>query len=197
MLLLQVLTRPYSIGYSILEIALSQNLPTASMINKAGTTVVANYESVRFAVMDMGGALTTNFQGSLSDGSATHVWPISGFTYFIIRKYNHIAPGNCKRRTAAMEYLYNFYTSDIVREATNKFGFSALPRFLATKITDFLVENAMCDNGEYALAKRRISPTPILGATIFAPPINDYLTGYTAVDPEAKWNFQHGDISHR
>jgi ABC-type phosphate transport system substrate-binding protein len=193
----EVLTRPYSIGYSVLEIALSQRLPTAGMINKAGVTVVANHKSVAFAVMDLAGTLNSLFQESISDGSAFNVWPISGFSYFVIRKNSHVAAGNCERRSAAMEYLYNFYSSKTVSTAAQKLGFAALPEFIATIVVDYLLENAKCDNGQYALAKHRITPSPILGATSFVRVINEYLTAYTAVDPSAQWGFQYDDDSSR
>ena len=175
----------------MLEIALAQSLPTASMINKAGVTVVANYQSVAFAVMDLAGTLNSLFQESISDGSAFNVWPISGFTYFVVRKNSHVAPGNCKRRSAAMEYLYDFYSSKTVSTATQNLGFAALPEFISTMVLKYLVDNVMCDNGEFALAKHRITPSPILGPTSFVPVINEYLTAYTAVDPTAKWSFKY------
>ena len=181
----------------MLEIALAQNLPTASMINKAGSTVVASSQSVAFAIMDKGGNLNSLFQASLADGASSNVWPISGFTYFIIRNNHHISAGNCPRRSAAMEYLYNFYNSPTVAIAAEKLGFAALPQFIASIIVNQLINHAMCDNGLYALAQYRTSPSPILGAAIFTPTINEYLSAYSAVDPTASWGFTYSDDSNR
>jgi ABC-type phosphate transport system substrate-binding protein len=179
----------------VLENAISQNLPTASMINKAGATVVASSQSVGFAIMDKGGNLNSLFQANLADGSSSNVWPISGFTYFLIRKNSHVAPGNCKRRSAAMEYLYNFYNSPTVAESAQKLGFAALPQFIASIIVKQLVDHAMCDNGQYALAKHRVSASPLLSASVFTHTLDAYISAYTAVDPTAIWNIGHSDVS--
>ena len=194
---LQVLSRPYSIGYSVLEIALSQKLPTASMINKAGSTVTATSASVAFAIMDKGGSLNSLLQASLADGSSSNVWPISGFTYFIIRNSHHIAPGNCARRSAAMEYLHDFYQSSTVAISAEALGFAALPSFVASIITKHLIDNTYCDNGQYALQKYRSIPSPIMSTTIFKSVVNEYLSAYTAVDSSASWGFTYSDDSSR
>lgn len=167
------------------------------MINKAGVTVTASNQSVAFAVMDLAGSWNSIFVESIADGAASNVWPISGFTYFLIRKQSHVAPGNCKRRSAAMEYLYDFYSSKTVSTATQKLGFAALPGFMSTIIMNFLVENVKCDNGEHALARHRITASPILGPASFASVIEEYLTAYTAVDPTAKWGSKYDDDSSR
>lgn len=165
------------------------------MINKAGATVVASSQSVAFAIMDKGGNLNSLFQANLADGASSNVWPISGFTYFIIRKNSHISPGNCKRRSAAMEYLYNFYNSPTVAASAEKLGFAALPEFIASIILKQLVDHAMCDNGKYALAKYRVSPSPILSASVFQRTLNEYISAYTAVDPTAAWKIGYSDVS--
>ena len=167
------------------------------MINKAGATVIASSKSVAFAIMDKGGNLNSLFQANLADGASSNVWPISGFTYFIIRNNHHISPGNCLRRSAAMEYLYNFYNSPTVAIAAQKLGFAALPQFIADIIVQQLVDHAMCDTGEYALAKYRAAASPLVGASVFVPTIEEYLSAYTAVDPTALWGFTSSDDSSR
>ena len=167
------------------------------MINKAGATVVASSASVAFAIMDKGGSLNKLLQANLADGSSSNVWPISGFTYFVIRNQHHIAPGNCARRSAAMEYLYNFYNSATVALSAEKLGFAALPSFVASIIVQHLIDNALCDNGQYALQKYRTTPSPILTTTVFKSVVSEYLSAYTAVDPSASWGFTFSDDSSR
>ena len=167
------------------------------MINKAGATVVASSASVAFAIMDKGGSLNSLLQANLADGSSSNVWPISGFTYFVIRNKHHIAPGNCARRSAAMEYLYNFYNSATVAISAQELGFAALPSFVASIIVQHLVDNALCDNGQYALQKYRTTPSPILTTTVFKSVVSEYLSAYTAVDPTASWGFTYSDDSSR
>ena len=171
------------------------NLSAASMKNKAGATVVASSQSVAFAVMNQGGNLNSLFQASLVDGTSSNAWPISGFTYFIIRNKHHIAPGNCPRRSAAMEYLYDFYSSPTVAIAARALGFAALPQFIADIIVKQLVDHAMCDDGTYALAKYRTTPSPLLGASVFKSTVMEYISAYTAVDPSAVWQSSYSDDS--
>ena len=165
------------------------------MINKAGATVVASSQSVGFAIMDKGGNLNSLFQANLADGSSSNVWPISGFTYFLIRKNSHVAPGNCVRRSAAMEYLYNFYNSPTVAESAQKLGFAALPEFIASIIVTQLLDHAMCDNGQYALAKHRVKASPLLSASVFQHTLDAYISAYTAVDSSAIWNISYSAVS--
>ena len=180
----------------MLEIALSQKLPTASMINKAGSTVTATSASVAFAIMDKGGSLNSLLQASLADGSSSNVWPISGFTYFIIRNNHHIDPGNCARRSSAMEYLYKFYASKSIETATVELGFAVLPHFMADSIVEHLIDNAMCENGEYALEKYRPNSSPIYGVTVFKNIIDRYINAYSSIDATASWSFDYNDDSN-
>jgi hypothetical protein len=94
-----------------------------------------------------------------------------------------------------MEYLYNFYTSPAVAASVQKLGFAALPQFVANIILNQLVNHAKCDNGQYALAKYRISPTPLIVPTVFQRTISEYLSAYAAVDASAVWQPTYDDES--
>ena len=155
------------------------------MVNKAGTVVTASSESVGYAVLNLGGNLNSLMQANLADGGATHAWPVVGYTYFVIRKKHHIAPGDCARRTAAIEYLYRFYGSRTVEIAAESLGFSTVPNFVANIVLDFLVENAMCMSGEYALSTYRLNPSLIMSSPVLSHITKDYIISYTSVDPSA------------
>ena len=189
------MSRPYSIGYSVLEIALSQSLPTASLINKAGSTITASSSSVSFAVMDMGGGLNTLFQASLVDSSSSDAWPISGLTYFVIRNQHHMERGNCDRRSLAMEYLYHFYSSEAVERAALQLGFAVLPQFIVNIVRKHLLDNALCDNGVFALNKYRIASSPIFGLSVFQNVIDEYLNAYASIYPAAMWSSEYTEDS--
>ena len=161
----------------------------ASLINRAGNIVKASSDTVGYAVMDLGGNFNSLMQANLADGSSSFAWPISGYTYFIIRKNHHLVPGDCNRRKAAMEYLYRFYTSNSVKTAAKSIGFSTIPDFLANTIVNHLINNAMCMSGEYALSAYRATPSRILGTSVFRAIAKDYLDSYTSVDPSANMVF--------
>lgn len=116
----EVFTSPYSIGYTVLVDAQISSLSIASIINRAGATVAPSADTVAYAIMDQGGNLDKKNNAVLADGYSVTVWPISGFTYYVIRMDHHI--GSCARRTAAMAYLYNYYYSPTVKQMANSLG---------------------------------------------------------------------------
>ena len=179
---------PYSIGYTVLEMAMAWGTPTASMINKAGSVVAASSESVRHVLDGLSGNLDSQLVANLGDGSDVGGWPIATYTYFVIRKNHHIAPGDCDRRRAAMEYLYDFYTSSALAVSARSLGFATLSSSQVTIIRKKLVDSAMCDNGEYALSQHRERPTPIMTTRVFGPTVGTYISAYANVDKNSVWN---------
>ena len=184
----QVRFTPYSIGYSVLDMAMAWGTPIASMINKAGVVVAASSESVAHAVEELGGKLNSQLVANLEDGSDDGGWPIATYTYFVIRKNHHIAPGDCDRRRAAMEYLYDFYASPALAVSARSLGFATLSSSLVYSIRKMLVDSAMCDNGEYALSQHRELPTPIMTTQVFGPIVGTYISAYANVDKNSKWD---------
>ena len=170
-------------------------MPTASLINKAGYVVKASSLSVSFAVMGVGGSLNDLFQASLADASSSEAWPISGLTYFVIRNKHHIEPNNCARRSLAMEYLYHFYSSVAVERAALQLGFAILPRFIVETVQKYLLDNAFCENGNYALNKYRIKSSPIYGLSAFEDVIAEYLNAYASIYPAAVWSPKYTEDS--
>lgn len=177
---------PYSIGYAPLDFAISNSISYASMINKAGTTVAANSNSVSYAVMEKGGNLDVHFNAALMDGSSVQAWPMCGYNYFLLRLHSHV--GNCERRQAAMAFLYDFYHSVTVKAVAIRLGFAVVPDFIRDIIVDKLVARVMCNDGSFALSKFRIIPTPIFSTAAFAPTVKTYLSAFVTVDPAVKWN---------
>ena len=160
------------------------------MINRAGNVIQASSDSVGYAVMSLGGNFNSLMQANLGDGPAHYAWPISGYTYFIIRKNHHIVPVDCHRRTAAMGYLHRFYRSETVKIAAESLGFSTVPDFIAKIVLQYLVDNAMCMSGEYALSEYRVYSSTILGTSVVQAIAKDYIDSYTSVDPSARLVFQ-------
>lgn len=184
---------PYAIGYSVFEEAIKANLPMASLINRAGNVVAASSQSVSYAVMEKGGNLNSLFNAVLADGLSTQAWPISGFTYFIVRKNSHV--GDCSRRKAVMEYLYNFYHSTTVGEIASRLGFAQIPDFIRDIIIAKMINTVKCSNGEYALAAYRGMETIVSSAEGFVPILNTYLSSYNNIDSSVKWNLTYAGLS--
>lgn len=98
----------YSIGYSVLEMALSCEVPAGSMIKSAcyrllrrRTRGICPQQVKRHSVSPI--------VSDLGDRSGEGGWPITKHTYFVIRKNHHIVAGDCTRR-AAMQYFCIFHS---------------------------------------------------------------------------------------
>jgi phosphate transport system substrate-binding protein len=55
------------------------------MINKAGKLVTANADSLASAMADFAGAFDDKLTTNIVDGGGENSWPISGYTYAILR----------------------------------------------------------------------------------------------------------------
>lgn len=80
--------------------------------------------------------------------------------------------------------------SNSVSAAAASNGFASLPQFMAQSQINLLLNKAMCgDKTTFALAKYKITPTPIQVASAFKSVVENYRIAYTAVDtsPSATW----------
>ncbi|MFA6455630.1 MAG: phosphate ABC transporter substrate-binding protein PstS [Bacteroidota bacterium] len=75
-----------SIGYVELAYAVKNNLPYASLKNKAGNFIVPSLESVTAAAMNEAKKLPEDLRVSITDASGKDSYPISGFTWLLIYK---------------------------------------------------------------------------------------------------------------
>ena len=162
-------------------------------MNKAGNVVVANGNSVTYAVMERGGSLNNRLNAILADGASANVWPLTGYTYLIVRLRKHL--GTCAERKAALQYLYNFYYSDAVTEIALQLNYATLPSFIRNIVVGKLINNAQCNDGTYALAQYQTSELSVYCAEGMANPMSTYLSAYYIIDPTTTWNLTHVDNS--
>ena len=163
-------------------------------INTVGNVIQATPNSVAYAVLEQGGNLNSKLQASLIDGSSQNVWPLSGYTYFIVRKNAHI--GNCDRRKQAMHILYNFYFSPTVQSIALRHGFATLPRFVAKLVTDILIHSVKCTDGTYALADLMTTAVTDIAVTSFMKPaLSVYQPVYAALDKDVTFGLVNSDLS--
>jgi ABC-type phosphate transport system substrate-binding protein len=192
-----VLSLPYSIGYVDLEIAVRVSLPRASMINQAHALVTANSSSTAVAAMDAinfnsDQAATTIY---IADSSSVGAWPMAGFTYFLLRKSVHF--GGCTERKAALNFLYNFYTSSAVALVATAQGFAPLPSQLKSLVLAQLISKITCSSdGSLALAEYYAPPIPLLATSLASNALNNYLPAYDNVLTGINWNISYSDDSH-
>jgi phosphate transport system substrate-binding protein len=77
---------PGSIGYVELAYAVKNNLPYATLKNKAGNFVDATFEAVSAAAAGSAKSLPEDLRVSITDADGKNSYPISGFTWLLIYK---------------------------------------------------------------------------------------------------------------
>jgi len=75
-----------SIGYVELAYAIKNNLPYASIKNKAGNFVTPSLESVTAAAMNEAKKMPDDLRVSITNADGKNSYPISGFTWLLIYK---------------------------------------------------------------------------------------------------------------
>jgi phosphate transport system substrate-binding protein len=128
-----VLSTPNSIGYVELSYALSNSLSYASLINKAGKTVVANGESVNSAMADFASAFDNNpkLTATIVDGPGANSWPMTAYTYIILHTTSMT---DCVKAAKILEYLQWALTDPGAGQMATKLGYSVLPDVVRAKV---------------------------------------------------------------
>ncbi len=130
-----VVSTPNSIGYVELAYAISNSLPYASLVNKAGQTVVANGASLESAMADFATAFDNNpkLTATIVDAPGTGSWPIAGYTYIILHTTSMT---DCVKAGKILEYLQWALTDSGAANMATKLGYSVLPDAVRTKVLD-------------------------------------------------------------
>ncbi len=97
-----VLNTPNSIGYVEISYAVSNNIPFAQMVNKAGKTVVANAASLASAMNDFANNFTPQLTNTIVDAPGDTSWPIAGYTYLILHTTSMT---DCVKAQKLLEYI--------------------------------------------------------------------------------------------
>jgi len=120
-----VINTPNSIGYVEISFAVSNSIPMAQMVNKAGKTVTANGDSIQSDMADFGSAaFDAHLNAKIVDGSGAGSWPITGYTYIILHTKNMT---DCVKASKILEYLHWALTDPLAAQAATKLGYAVLP----------------------------------------------------------------------
>jgi ABC-type phosphate transport system substrate-binding protein len=101
---------------------------------------LTNHGGITFMVMPLFLSPVTRNTGSLA-------WPISGYTYFILRKDNGrygTEGDNCVNRRETLKYIEWFYTSDTVRSLTKTHGFAQIPGEVLSRVQERMRGDLIC-----------------------------------------------------
>jgi phosphate transport system substrate-binding protein len=119
-----VINTKNSLGYVELSYAISNNMSRASLVNKAGKTVVANADSVESAMTDFASAFDAKLNATIVDASGDGSWPITGYTYIILHTTSMT---DCVKASKIVEYINWSLTDASASKAAAGLGYSVLP----------------------------------------------------------------------
>jgi phosphate transport system substrate-binding protein len=106
------------------SIAISNNMAYASMVNKAGQTVVANAGSLESAMSDFAGAFSDKLTATIVDAPGAVSWPIAGYTYLILHTQNM---PDCIKAQKLLEFIRWALTDPAAAQQASNLGYSVLP----------------------------------------------------------------------
>lgn len=132
-----VISTPNSIGYVELAYALSNGMSFASMVNKAGKTVVANGDSVKSAMADFASTFTDKLTNNIQDGTSDGTWPIAGYTYIILHT---TSMQDCVKAQKILDFLKWAQNDPLAQQAATKLGYSVLPDAVRTNVLTKLAQ---------------------------------------------------------
>jgi phosphate transport system substrate-binding protein len=119
-----VLNTKNSLGYVELSYATSNSMPMASLVNKAGKTVVANAASIASDMTDFASAFDAKLTANIVDGAGDGSWPITGYTYFILHTTSMT---DCVKASKIVEFINWALTDASAGQAAAKLGYAVLP----------------------------------------------------------------------
>jgi hypothetical protein len=88
-----------------------------------------------------------------------------------------------------MDFIYNFYHSETVKNIAASYGYALLPNFLRDLVVEQIMSDVMCNDGvTYAFEKYFKTSLNIYTASTFESTLQTYLSAYENVDNSPTWN---------
>jgi phosphate transport system substrate-binding protein len=126
-----VISTPNSLGYVELSFAISNKMAMVSLVNKAGTTVVASADSVASAMADFANAFSDKLTATIVDGAGVKSWPITGYTYVILHTTSMT---DCGKAQKIVQFLNWALTDPAAAKQAASLGYSVLPDAVRTQV---------------------------------------------------------------
>ncbi|MGA7192138.1 MAG: phosphate ABC transporter substrate-binding protein PstS [Anaerolineales bacterium] len=114
---------PESIGYVEYAYAVSNKLPFAQMVNKAGQTVTASADSTASAMNDFANSFTPQLTNTIVNAPGAGSWPIAGYTYIIIHQTSMT---DCVKASKLVEYINWILTNPVATARAKALGYVPL-----------------------------------------------------------------------
>jgi len=126
---------PNSIGYVELSYAVSNSITFAQIVNKAGSTVTANADSLQSAMADFAGSFDDKLTTNIVDGEGAGSWPIAGYTYLILHT---TSMEDCQKAQKLMDYIQWTLTDEGAAKRAADLGYAVLPDAVRSLVVDKL-----------------------------------------------------------
>jgi phosphate transport system substrate-binding protein len=121
---------PNSIGYVELSYAVANKITFSKMINKAGTTVTADADTLASAMADFPD-FNDRLTNIIVDGAGANSWPISGYTYIVLHT---TSMQDCLKAQKLLEFLHWSLTDAGAAKRAADLGYSVLPANVQTTV---------------------------------------------------------------
>jgi len=128
---------PNSIGYVELSYAISNKIPFAALVNKAGMKVTANAESLASAMNDFASNFSDKLTNTIVDAPGEKSWPIAGYTYLILHTQSMT---DCTKAQKLLEYIRWTLTDAGAAKKAADLGYAVLPQNVQKLVLDKLAE---------------------------------------------------------
>lgn len=122
---------PNSIGYVELSYAIANKITFADMINKAGSKVTANADTLQSAMNDFANSFTPQLTNIIVDGPGANSWPIAGYTYLILHTSSM---ADCVKAQQLLQFYKWALTDPAPAKQAADLGYSVLPQSVQTQV---------------------------------------------------------------
>lgn len=122
---------PNSIGYVELSYAIANKIAFAKLVNKAGSTVTANAESLASAMSDFANTFTDKLTNIIVDGPGAKSWPIAGYTYIVLHT---TSMSDCTKAQKLVQFLKWSLTDAGAAKRAADLGYSVLPAAVQSQV---------------------------------------------------------------
>jgi phosphate transport system substrate-binding protein len=132
-----VINTPNSLGYTEISFAQSNSLAFADIVNKAGSKVTANAESIASDMTDFATAFDDKLTATIVDGEGAGSWPITGYTYLVLHTTSMT---DCTKAEKLLDYINWTLTDASAAERAGKLGYAVLPQAVREQVLTKLGE---------------------------------------------------------
>ena len=143
----------YAVGYTTKYLAEQVGLPYAEIINRDGHVVGASQQTVQAAMDSKISEMTERLTVSLVDAPGTDAYPLSDFTYMIVRMSTE---DDCQSYIALNRYIQWLLYDEQAGSEANNFGMIPVSTNIANRIENEVVEKITCGGKNvYQLAEKQ------------------------------------------